>query len=59
MPFEAREADNFALAKTERGAAADKVSADAHHLHLSARFALDLVVDHRSVAAHQLDEPLD
>ena len=59
MPFEARKADDFPLAETKRRAATDEAAADAHHLEFSARLALDLVVDHRGVAAHQLDEPVD
>ena len=59
MPFKAGKADNLAPAETERRAVADKVAADARHLVLGARLALNLVVDHRGAAAHQLDQPSD
>ena len=59
VPFEACQADDFAAAQTESRTVADECAAYAHHFILGARRALDFVMDRRSVAPHQLDEPVD
>lgn len=58
MTLEAGKTYDFTATQAQNWTVADECTADAHHFMLGARGALDFVMDRRSVASHQLDEPV-